>query len=247
MTPAMEWFFGGSLVLVLTEYGLRSRTAAIRSLSGGWRWSSALTRWAVWLVFGLLAGLFQAPSGWLQLAAAAMVVEFGAFTLRGQIARDIKRGAPHGHPWSHLLPFGAGILLAAVVQVGLDLLRSAPPPLLPPALDRALLVAFGAGLLWTWGTLATVSVIEIARPMAPDEDSAARPGGGEIIGLLERLLVFVLVLAGSLTAVGFIVAFKSAARFPQFKDTDFAEYFLIGTLTSIGLATLLGLAIGALL
>jgi hypothetical protein len=115
MNPPLEWFLGGSLVLIMTEYGVRSRAAAIKGLTGGRRWSSALIRWALWI----------------------------------------------------------------------------------------------------------------------------------IIGLLERILVFVLVIAGSLASVGFIVAFKSAARFPQFKDTDFAEYFLIGTLTSIGLATLLGLLIGA--
>ncbi len=247
MNPPLEWFLGGSLVLILTEYGLRSRAAAIRGLTGGWRWSSALIRWAVWILIGLVTELFRGPSGWVQLVAVAVVIELGAAVLRGQIYRDVKRGAPHGRPWSHLIPLAVGFILAMIVQVSLDLMHAAPEPLLPPLLDRALLAAFGVGLLWTWGTLATVSVIEIARPIRDDEDSAARPGGGEIIGLLERILVFVLVIAGNLASVGFIVAFKSAARFPQFKDTDFAEYFLIGTLTSIGLATLLGLLIGALI
>ncbi len=247
MTPPLEWFLGGSLVLIVTEYGVRSRAAAIQGLTGGWRWSAALVRWAIWILFGLVTGLFRTPAGWFQLAAAAVVIELGAAALRGQIRNDVRRGAPHGRPWSHLIPLCVGFILAAVDQIGLDLLRTPTTPLLPPVLDRGLLVAFALGLLWTWGTLATVSVIEIARPVGDDDGAAARPGGGEIIGLLERLLVFVLVLAGNLASVGFIVAFKSAARFPQFKDTDFAEYFLIGSLTSIGLATLLGLLIGALI
>ncbi len=247
MNPPLEWFLGGSLVLILTEYGLRSRVAAVQGLTGGWRWSSALVRWVVWILIGLVTGLYRTPAGWAQMVLAAVVVELGAAVLRGQIRSDVRRGAPHGRPWSHLIPLGVGFILAMMVQLSLSLLRASPSPLLPPLLDRSLLAAFGVGLLWTWGTLATVSVIEIARPNQDTEDSSVRPGGGEIIGLLERILVFVLVIAGSLTSVGFIVAFKSAARFPQFKDTDFAEYFLIGSLTSIGLATLLGLLIGAVI
>jgi hypothetical protein len=243
----MEAFLGGSLVLILTEYGLTSRAAAIQHLTGGWRWSSALTRWAVWIAVALLTGVFRTPAGWLQVIEAVVVTELGAVVLRRRVSADVKHSAPHGRPWTHLIPFGAGLLRAAVVRISLDLARTPATPLLAPPVDQDLLVAFGVSLLWTWGTLATVSVIEVARPLRDDEDSAARPGGGEIIGLLERILVFVLVLAGSLTSVGFIVAFKSAARFPQFKDPDFAEYFLIGTLTSIGLATLLGLLIGTLI
>jgi hypothetical protein len=36
--------------------------------------------------------------------------------------------------------------------------------------------------------------------------------------------------------VGLILTGKSIARFPEFKETRFAEYFLIGTLLSISLS-----------
>ena len=68
-------------------------------------------------------------------------------------------------------------------------------------------------------------------------------GAGEVIGVLERMVTFVLVAGGAFTAVGFVIAAKAAARFPLFKETAFAEYFLIGTLTSVGLALLLGLLV----
>lgn len=63
---------------------------------------------------------------------------------------------------------------------------------------------------------------------------------GRLIGLLERIFVFVFVLLGQYTAIGFILAAKGVARFQDFKSRTFAEYVLIGTL----LSTLLAMAIG---
>jgi hypothetical protein len=246
MSPSLEWFLWSALLLILSEYGAGSRAAAMGRLTGGWRWTGTLIRLAGWLLFGLATELVRWPAAWLMILGSVVLMELGALALRQQTRRDVRRGAPHGRPWTHLTPLATAFVLGAAVQIILTLGGPAPESLLPPLVDRGLLVVLALCLLWTWGTVATVSVIEVARPIAPDEDSAARPGGGEIIGLLERVLVFALVLAGSLTSVGFIVAFKSAARFPRFKDPDFAEYFLIGTLTSIGLATLLGLLVGAL-
>ncbi|MFC2133750.1 DUF3307 domain-containing protein [Bacteroidota bacterium] len=60
-------------------------------------------------------------------------------------------------------------------------------------------------------------------------------GGGEIIGLLERLLIFFFILNGIWSAIGFLVAAKSVFRFGELKDRENrieAEYILIGTLYS---------------
>jgi hypothetical protein len=48
-------------------------------------------------------------------------------------------------------------------------------------------------------------------------------------------------------AVGFVVAAKSLARFKALEDREFAEYFLIGTLASLLLAVLGGVALRGLL
>jgi hypothetical protein len=79
---------------------------------------------------------------------------------------------------------------------------------------------------------------------ATPRDRAARrsggPGGpariGEAIGVLERLLVVIFVLTGSLAAIGFVVAAKTLARFKQLDDREFAEYYLLGTLASVSVA-----------
>ncbi|MDQ0257758.1 hypothetical protein J2S74_005220 [Evansella vedderi] len=66
---------------------------------------------------------------------------------------------------------------------------------------------------------------------------------GKIIGYLERLLVIVLVMNDSISSIAFIIAAKSITRFKQLEDRDWAEYFLLGTLTSIFLAIVYGFII----
>jgi len=68
---------------------------------------------------------------------------------------------------------------------------------------------------------------------------------GMYIGWLERFLVVTAVLVQSPSMVGLIVTGKSIARFPKLKER-FAEYYLIGTLLSIGLAVLGGLLLAKL-
>ena len=73
------------------------------------------------------------------------------------------------------------------------------------------------------------------RPMTPP----ARVGA--TIGVLERLLIVALVLIGAEAAIGFVIAAKTLARFKQLDDRGFAEYYLLGTLASVGVALGTGL------
>lgn len=72
------------------------------------------------------------------------------------------------------------------------------------------------------------------------EDNLAN--AGKWIGILERVIVFILVLLNQYSAIGLVIAAKSILRFNE-KDRQEAktEYVLIGTLLSIGLAILTGL------
>jgi hypothetical protein len=68
---------------------------------------------------------------------------------------------------------------------------------------------------------------------------------GKVIGILERLLVFVFILTDHWEGVGFLIAAKSVFRFgdlKESKDRKLTEYILIGTLVSFGLAILTALA-----
>jgi hypothetical protein len=64
---------------------------------------------------------------------------------------------------------------------------------------------------------------------------------GQVIGNLERYLLLLAVVLGTYAALGFLVAAKGLIRFEKLKDRVFAEYFLIGTLSSVGVALMLGL------
>jgi hypothetical protein len=67
---------------------------------------------------------------------------------------------------------------------------------------------------------------------------------GRLIGDLERIVLTVVVAAGSYAALAFLVAAKGVVRSDEFdKDRDFAEYFLIGSLSSVLVALCAGIAL----
>lgn len=70
---------------------------------------------------------------------------------------------------------------------------------------------------------------------------------GKYIGYIERLLVIVLTAVGAYSSIAFIIAAKSIARFKQLDDRNWAEYFLLGTLSSIFIGILLGLIVQTVL
>ncbi len=75
--------------------------------------------------------------------------------------------------------------------------------------------------------------------MAPWSDASPKglPGGGRAIGLLERSLIFLLVLSGQAASIGFLIAAKSVLRFGAVgDDRAVSEYVIIGTLASFGWA-----------
>jgi hypothetical protein len=84
--------------------------------------------------------------------------------------------------------------------------------------------------------------------MRRDEDRAAGAvdvARGRAVGILERAVALTLVLLGQYGALGLVIAAKSLARFKALEDREFAEYFLVGTLASLLLALLGGLAVRA--
>ncbi|RZN42867.1 MAG: hypothetical protein EFT35_01600 [Methanophagales archaeon ANME-1-THS] len=66
-------------------------------------------------------------------------------------------------------------------------------------------------------------------------------GAGALIGILERLFTLTLVLVGQYMALGLILTAKSIARFEDLKNRKFAEYYLIGTLSSMLVAIFIGI------
>jgi Protein of unknown function (DUF3307) len=76
------------------------------------------------------------------------------------------------------------------------------------------------------------------------DDTVSLQSAGQYIGILERLLVFVFMIANEWQAIGFLLAAKSVFRFgnlQEAKDRKLTEYILIGTLLSFGIAILTGM------
>jgi hypothetical protein len=70
--------------------------------------------------------------------------------------------------------------------------------------------------------------------------AAGNESGGEWIGVLERIITLTFVLTGNYTAVAFALTAKSIARFKELDDRTFAEYYLLGTSTSLAVALITG-------
>ena len=89
-------------------------------------------------------------------------------------------------------------------------------------------------------------ILKVVRADIPDESN----GAGRWIGILERLLIFVLVVAGQAAAAGIVVAAKSILRYPEIsaKPQRIApEYVLIGSLASWLIAFACGVAVAGYL
>lgn len=156
-----------------------------------------------------------------------------------------------GRRRARTLLLGEAVFVIAALVAGTLLARLAMPS--------------GQGLWWgRVGLLATAylyvsgrgvvlirSVLELpSLQMRRDEDRTAgaiEVARGRAVGALERALALTLVLLGEYSAVGWIIAAKSLARFKQLEDREFAEYFLVGTLASFLLALLVGLGVRILL
>jgi hypothetical protein len=94
------------------------------------------------------------------------------------------------------------------------------------------------------GAVVADKTLSRLSPMYDDSEGEGLPAGGKYIGYLERAFSFVLVLAGSLEAVGFVLAAKSIFRFGEFKETGqraVAEYIIIGTFLSLCWALVISL------
>jgi len=118
-----------------------------------------------------------------------------------------------------------------------------------PAASRMLLLASGFVFNAKGGTGIVRSLLARFPQAVPaartaDEDPYAT---GRVVGCLERFIVLGLVLLDQWAAIGLVLAAKSIARFKELDSRPFADYYLIGTLTSVGVALASGFLLRAVL
>jgi len=135
-------------------------------------------------------------------------------------------------------------LIAAAALVP-DLWASGVWGALPPAITTPLLHAMIllAGLVITTRA-GGFAVGKLMAPHATSFTPDGLPEGGKIIGLLERGLIYLLMLIDQPGAIGFLIAAKSVMRFETAsKEQKAAEYVIIGTLASFAWALAVTIAV----
>lgn len=89
---------------------------------------------------------------------------------------------------------------------------------------------------------------KLAQIEKNDEDDSRSDrkdvGLGRIIGILERVVILTAIFSEKHSLIPMLLTAKSIVRFPEVaKGKRFAEYYLIGTLTSFILALITGIII----
>lgn len=103
-------------------------------------------------------------------------------------------------------------------------------------------LAYGSGAVAFLVTAANTYVRLLLAAAPKHERPSKTPGGGRLIGSLERLLVFGLAVGGNVAAAALVVSAKGVLRFAEVRAADgddvdaITEYVLVGSLTSIALA-----------
>ncbi len=86
---------------------------------------------------------------------------------------------------------------------------------------------------------ASVTPATTAAPSRPATSARA----GRMIGSLERLIIFLGLMAGSWEIIAAVIALKTVGRFKELDQQLHAEYFLIGSLASMVWATAVSLTL----
>ncbi len=80
-------------------------------------------------------------------------------------------------------------------------------------------------------TLVTKAVQSESVGTQPPQSQTAR--AGRMIGILERILMAIGMIFQRWEVLAAVIALKTVARFREMDEKDFAEYFLVGSLSSM--------------
>ena len=97
------------------------------------------------------------------------------------------------------------------------------------------------------GSVVVSKILDSSRDNS-EASNISKIHSGKWIGILERLIVLALTLQGQYSAIAFVFTAKSIARFKEIESSrDFAEVYLLGTLTSVAIAMFSGMLAAYLL
>jgi hypothetical protein len=170
---------------------------------------------------------------WLIVLRPEQAISVAIGVLVSVLWSFVVQESPAGSPWRVARPVLGLLLLGVAILVQAQLLGLVWTTISAAALDLILVL-----LLLEPATRAVRLVLAVAGSSV----SGINVGAGEMIGVLERLIIFLLILTDGYAAIGFVIAAKGLARYEKMKDEKQAEYVLLGTLASVFLVLLAGVA-----
>ena len=189
----------------------------------------------------ILLRLFGFPLLAGKLAIVLLVLTAARFLIDG--LKNYLAGAFPRHKFEWLIfnqALHGGAIFAAALYVNPASFAALPEILkIKSFSDGIILISIGYVLMWG-GTHFVRNLLEKIPPLKAEP---AEFNVGLIIGNLERILIFTLVLVDQYAAIGLVLAAKSIARFEDLKKREFAEYYLIGTLLSALIAIAAGIVV----
>lgn len=205
--------------------------------------------------FGLFVVPYVAEGSWVVIAlvvTAHVVID----VVRAALDRENDRRLP-----LFLVQQAAHcVVLAVAARFAMSAARERmnfgdPAPTLLETMLPLPIAAHGAILVAAWilaaraGGYVVAMTLEACRATPPSDglEIDVAPRLGRTIGVLERLVVVTLSFVGAWAGIGLILAAKSVARFKELESRAFSEYYLIGTLSSVLVAILVGLGARLLL
>ncbi len=82
--------------------------------------------------------------------------------------------------------------------------------------------------------IAIQKMLTVYRPQKKTDTIASDYNAGRFIGTVERCVMLILMAIRQYSASGLVLTAKSIARYDKIsKESDFAEYYLLGTLLSL--------------
>jgi len=233
----------------------RTNGASAFGPGSAWRTAGAA------VLVAALAALLPAPTT-SALPRVVLAVLLGSLTLVGVGGRNRLVRSARGKRW--LTEWELSLVCALVASTAIVICKSSVPATQPGDLLRsgraaalltflaAICFAFRGGTYIVRGVLDKVGAKPTVRrtPEAKKEEGVEpRPldlpelNRGRTIGHLERLLMVMVIGLGSYQALAFLIAAKGLIRAKEFEDRDFAEYFILGSLTSAAVALPLGVLV----
>jgi hypothetical protein len=207
-------------------------TAALAGVYAAYTVLPIYARWQAWVAVGMSVACAPAVRRLLVSKGSAGTTEHQGAESEGPDRRTRLVGAARRAGRAVL--FAVPAAFAALTLGATPLWRSLWRALID---DRLAITVDGAAAALFLGGLATGIILRRFSSVTTGRAQAVL-GAGTLLGWLERTLYFAFLLAGQPTAAAFALTAKSAARFPalQREEEGLAEYYLIGSLSSLVIA-----------